>query len=254
MKVEKAHTQITDESKSALRRYQDVVVGSSSLTFTLRYELLCGLLGPMPGALGLWLRQRLYRSLFGALGRKAVFGSGVIIRHPRKISAGNALVVSDGCVLDARDRSDRGIRIGDNVLLGHGAMLRCKNGNIAIGSNVGLGANACIYAVEGNTVEIGDNVQIAPFAYIGGTQYHTDRIDVPIMAQGIDPRGGNRIGDGAWLGARCTLIDGVNVGNDAIVAAGAVVTKDVPPFAVVAGVPARVLRYRNEDQEQAPAS
>ena len=52
------------------------------------------------------------------------------------------------------------------------------------------------------------------------------------------------IGNGVWIGMRCLILDGVTIGDGAIVAAGAVVTKDVPPFAVVGGVPARVLKYR----------
>lgn len=52
------------------------------------------------------------------------------------------------------------------------------------------------------------------------------------------------IGNGVWIGIRCLILDGVTIGDGAIVAAGAVVTKDVPPFAVVGGVPAKVLKYR----------
>jgi acetyltransferase-like isoleucine patch superfamily enzyme len=242
----KAHARITDASSSALRRYQCVVVGSDSIWFTMKFELANLLFGRIPGALGFWLRQRFFRSLFKRVGRGVVFGAGLTIRHPRKITIGDAVVISDGCVLDAGGESNRGIDIGSQVMLGQNAMLRCKNGDITIGRNTGIGAGSAIYAVGGNRIEIGCNGLIAPFAYIGGGQYKYDRTDIPIVEQGPDPRGGNSIGDGVWMGARVTVVDGANIGRDAIVAAGSVVMQDIPPLVIAGGNPARVLRDRRE--------
>lgn len=57
------------------------------------------------------------------------------------------------------------------------------------------------------------------------------------------------IGNDVWIGARVTIMDGINIGNGAVIAAGAVVTKDVPPYAIVGGVPARIIRYREVDSK-----
>lgn len=59
-----------------------------------------------------------------------------------------------------------------------------------------------------------------------------------------------RIGNDVWIGARVTILDGVNIGNGAVVAAGAVVTKDVPPYAIVGGVPAKIIKYRHPVEKQ----
>ncbi|MGL5082086.1 MAG: DapH/DapD/GlmU-related protein [Microcoleaceae cyanobacterium] len=252
MSQKKAHAQISDESQPALKRYQSLVVGSDSLTFTLQYELLLGLLGGLPGALGLVLRQKFYKPLFKSLGRKALFGSRVMFRHPKKIALGDTVVITDGCVLDARGENNTGIVVGNSVIFSQNAMIICKDGDIRIGNNVNIGANTGIYAVAGNQVDIADNVLIGHYTYIGGHSYHFDQIDIPIAAQGINPRGGTRIEEGAWIGARATLMDGITIGQGAIVAAGAVVTKDVPAYAIVAGVPARVVRYRTATEAEAP--
>ena len=244
MNYTKVHDQITDASQSALQRYQHVVVGSKSLVFLVKYEIVLGLFGNIPGALGLLLRQRLYKPIIKRIGRGGVFGVRLTIRHPGKITLGNRTVVSDGCVLDARGDANAGITIGSNVIIGQNTMLVCKDGDIRVGDNVGIGANTAIYAVAGNSIDISDNVLIAPYTYIGGVSYQFDRTDIPIAAQGLNLHGGISVGKNAWVGVRATLLDGVSVGCDAIISAGAVVTRDVPPYAIVAGVPARIIRSR----------
>jgi acetyltransferase-like isoleucine patch superfamily enzyme len=103
-----------------------------------------------------------------------------------------------------------------------------------------------ISAVAGNIIEIGDDVLIAPNTYIGGVSYKFERTDIPISHQGKAPQGGIRIGENCWLGARVLVLDGVNIGHDSILAAGAVVTQDIPPFSIAMGVPAKVTKSRKE--------
>jgi acetyltransferase-like isoleucine patch superfamily enzyme len=252
MNYTKVHDRITNKSQSALQRYQDVVVGSRSLLFLIKYEIILGILGSFPGALGLLLRQYFYTFLFKKVGRGVVFGNRMTVRHPKKIVLGNATVISDMCTLEARGDSNTGITIGNNVIIGQNTMIICKEGDISIGDNVGIGAYTAIYAVAGNSINISDNVLIAPHTYIGGVSYKFDRTDIPIALQNLDLQGGISVGKNAWLGARTMLLDGVTVGCDAIVSAGAVVTRDVPPYAIVVGVPARVVRYREPASEPMP--
>jgi acetyltransferase-like isoleucine patch superfamily enzyme len=93
-----------------------------------------------------------------------------------------------------------------------------------------------------------DHVLVGPNALIlsGGRHHRTERLDVPIKLQGNDPKQPITIGRGAWIGAGAIVM--ADVGHDAIVGAGAIVTKPVPPFAVVAGNPAKVIRMRNEEK------
>ena len=252
MKVEhqKVQALITDESRSAFRRYQDLVVGTRSIWYLIKYETITGLFGGLPGALGLLLRKRFFSLLFSRVGHGVVFGRNIVLRHPNKIELGDKVVIDDNCVLDARGQSNRGIKIGNNVILARNTILGCKDGDIEIGNDVGIGAYTIIHAIGGNRVHIGDNVLIAAFTYlVGGGEYHTDRTDIPIAKQGMILKGGIRIEDNAWLGARVIVADGINIGHDAIVGAGAVVLESVDPMGVAVGMPARVIRKRTNSPE-----
>lgn len=81
----------------------------------------------------------------------------------------------------------------------------------------------------------------------GENHHYIDRLDIPIKQQGNPPKKPIIIGHGAWIGANSTVM--ADVGNDAIVGADSVVTKTVPPFAIVAGNPAKILRMRNEESQ-----
>ncbi len=238
---------IMDEDKSAIERYQEIAVGRRGRLFLVKYELVMVLCSGLGGAAGLWLRKKLYPGLLRDVGAGVVFGKDISLRHPGRIEIGARTVVDDGCVLDARSEEEISISIGSSTFIARDTIIACKGGKVRIGNRVGIGAHTTIHCYTGNEVHIGDSVLIGPYCYIvGAGLYKTDRTDIPIAEQGVDLRGGVRIGDNAWLGARSTILDGVKIGNDAIVGAGAVVTKDVPPFAVATGIPARVTRNRKE--------
>lgn len=237
---------IHNPSRSALRRYQDLVVGSESLGYTLKYELITTLGGLLPGAAGLWFRARSYRTLFKHAAGGAIFGAGVTVRNAPKIEIGRNVVVADGTILDGRGRAEPSVVIGDDVLISERVSIRCKDGVIRIGQRVEIGMGASLSAIGGNVLEIDNDVMIGPRVHLGGASYHFDRLDVPICEQGHDLKGGSRIGAGAWIGVRAVIMDGVSIGRGAIVAAGAVVTEDVPDYAIVGGVPAKIIRSRKQ--------
>jgi acetyltransferase-like isoleucine patch superfamily enzyme len=246
--VDKAKEYLTGSGDSAMAKYQAAVVGSRSWMFLLRYELTLLLAFSLPGAPGLALRRSMYRGLLARCGRGTVFGLGVQLRHPRSIEIGAGVVIDDHCAIDGRSDSRPGVVIGDGSMIARNVQISSKGGTIRIGERVGIGANSEIRAVGTNRLVIGDDVMIAPQCYIGGSVYRHDRLDIPMSEQGLDLRGGVTVGRGTWIGASAVIVDGVTVGEHAIVAAGAAVTRDVPDFGVVGGVPARLLRVRGEEQ------
>jgi acetyltransferase-like isoleucine patch superfamily enzyme len=227
---------------SPARVYQEIVTGGTGFWDLLRYELVTGLLGPLPGALGLLLRRRLYAGLFGAAGRDLVIGRNVTVRHPRKMELGADVTIDDGCLLDARGTPPGGFRLGRGVILGRNTVLQSKGGPVTVGERSSIGLNSCIVSVSG--VEIGTAVLTAGSCHISGGSYRVDDLSRPIMDGDVQTRGPVRIGDGVWIGTNVVILDGVTVGRDAVIGAGAVVTRDVPERAIVAGVPARQIGRR----------
>jgi acetyltransferase-like isoleucine patch superfamily enzyme len=236
---------LTDSRKSALRKYQELVIGLPGFFTLLKYELVTSLLGPLPGALGLVLRKRFFRSLFGRVGQGVVFGKSITIRHPHKIHIGDNVVIDDYAVLDAKGTDNKGIEIGDNVVIGRNTVVSCKNGNISIGSNSNIAMNCFIQSAK--EVKIGKNVLFAAYCYvIGGGDHKTERTDIPIIAQGQVVKG-IAIEDNAWIGAGVKIQDGVTIGHDSIIGSGAVVTKPVEPYAISVGVPASIRKTRRSE-------
>ncbi|MGU3287996.1 CatB-related O-acetyltransferase [Acinetobacter radioresistens] len=86
---------------------------------------------------------------------------------------------------------------------------------------------------------------------MGGNQLHrTEWISVfPFDTRSFVPAGDTIISDGCWIGSRAMIMQGVKLGEGAVIATGAVVTKDVPPYAVVGGVPARIIKYRFSQED-----
>jgi acetyltransferase-like isoleucine patch superfamily enzyme len=112
-------------------------------------------------------------------------------------------------------------------------------GRIVIGADVAFTHEAVIQC--STSVEIGDRAIFGPFVSIVDGNHRYRDLGTPIMGQGSDFRT-VRVEDDVWAGAKATIV-GANIGHRAVIGAGAVVTKDVPPYTVVGGVPARALSY-----------
>jgi acetyltransferase-like isoleucine patch superfamily enzyme len=229
--------------RSALSKYQELVVGSRGLGRLLLYELVITLTSWVPGALGLVLRRLAYPLLLGSVGRNVTFGSGVVLRHPGKVHIGDNVVVDDLVVLDAKGEANRGITIGSNVFLGRGTILSCKDGDIALGDHVNIGFQSEIFS--GSSVTVGDYGLFAAYTYLVGGGHDFEQTATPVIEQGRSSRGIS-LGENVWLGTGAKVLDGVRIGRDVVVGANAVVAADLPDRAVAVGVPARVVRTRDD--------
>jgi acetyltransferase-like isoleucine patch superfamily enzyme len=156
----------------------------------------------------------------------------------RRLFAGRRLRLLRGVSIDA---SGGTVHLGDNVLICRFTVLEAAGGPIRIGDRSTVGDYCSLYGQGG--LSIGRDVLIASGVRIVPSTHITSDVTAPIRQQGISGRG-IVIGDDVWIGANAVILDGVSVGNGAVIGAGSVVTKDVPDLAIVAGVPARSIRFR----------
>lgn len=240
--------QLNQDSTSALSRYQEKVLGSQSLLALFSYELLILLFGNLAGALGYLLRKKFYPKLFKQVGKSVIFGKGLVLRHPSRISIGDRVAIDDNSLFDASGAGEAGITLGDDVIVSRNCVIQGKTAPVSIGDRTDIGCNAVITSSGG--VSIGNAVLIAGNCYIGGGRYNTDRLDIPMMAQGLYTKGPVVIGDDVWLGAGATVLDGVKIGKGCVVGAGAVVTKNLPEYAIAIGIPAKVIKQRTTPSNQ----
>ena len=238
------------KSKSKLAHYCDLIIGRRGWRHLLRYELTVWFCAMTPGALGLFLRSKLYPRLLGSCGSNVVFGVNVTLRHPHKIHIGDNVIIDDNCLLDAKGVDNQGIRIGNGVFLGRNSILSCKNGDIVLEDRVDIGFNSEVFS--GNRVVLGADTLVAAYCYFIGGDHASADAGAAINRQGTTARGIN-IGPRCWFGAGAKILDGVAVGNDSIIGAGAVATRDVPAYAVAVGIPARVVRDRRAGAKDAAA-
>lgn len=233
-------------SSSRRQRYSALVIGESGWWPLIRYESVMLLSAWVPGALGLFLRSRLYPLILRRVGRNVAFGTNVVLRHPRKITIGDNVVVDDQCCLDAKGTTNSGIALHDGVFLGRNTILSCKNGDIVLEADANVGFNVEIFSAA--RVRVGARTLIAAYTYLVGGDHLYDRTDIPVLHQGRTALGID-IGENSWLGAHVVVTDGSIVGRDAIVGAGSVVIGEVPAFHIAAGSPARVIRDRRAAAE-----
>ena len=142
------------------------------------------------------------------------------------------------------------LEIGRWVHIGDGNAIRCHEGSLRIGDKVVFGKDNTVNCYL--DIEIGASSLVADWVYICDFDHKTEDITLPIKDQGI-VKSPVRIGPDVWLGTKVTVLRGTTVGQGCVVAANAVVNRDLPPFSVAVGVPARVVRDRIADHEAAAA-
>lgn len=175
-----------------------------------------------------------------------------ILRHKLKvltlkqlenIEIGKMVLISPNVLIDTHSNGKNGqISIGDGTELLHGVCLMTYGGKIHIGERCSINPYTVIYG-HGKGVQIGNDVLIAGHCMIIPANHNFDDINKKINQQGLNSKG-IIIKNNVWIGSGCKILDGVTIDSGAIIAAGCVVTKDVPENAIVGGVPSKIIKYR----------
>ena len=182
--------------------------------FTEYFEII---LMNLPGQLGRFLRRKIFTYLIGCDSNLSL-ETGVLIKGINNISIGKNCSITRNSSIYARNAV---LKIGDNFALNSNSIIGADNGEIYIGNDVIIAQNVILRAAD----------------------HRHESIDIPIRCQG-HVSGKISIKDGVWIGANSVITKDVIIGKESIVAAGSVVTKDVPPNVIVGGVPAKIIRER----------
>lgn len=163
----------------------------------------------------------LARSQFAAWGPQSRLGRGAMLDSPQLVHVGDSVLIGRQSWLNAKD--DRGdgkptLRIGDGTYIGRFVQINAWR-----------------------SVTIGRNVLIADRVFISDADHNYSSQIIPIRLQGDSYRGAVSLDDGCWIGIGAAILPGVKVGRNAVVGANSVVTRDVPDFAIVGGIPARII-------------
>ena len=169
-------------------------------------------------------RRTLLRAMCKSFGNGVKIGLGVLVLHPHTFEIGDAVFIGNQTFLQGRH--DGRCVIGAHTWIGPQSYFDCRD------------------------LELGEYVGWGPGAKVLGSEHTGEPIDVPVIKTDlvIKPV---RVGNGADIGVNAVLLPGVTIGEGAIIGAGAVVTRDVPAYAIAAGVPAKVMRSRKPGEQTA---
>ncbi|WP_251026951.1 DapH/DapD/GlmU-related protein [Bacillus sp. ISL-46] len=200
----------------------------------------------IPSVLYKIIKGLFYKFFFKKSTGLVLVGKGVQIRQPNKITVGKNFKAED--YSEIQGLSKKGLTFGDNVTIGRSAMIRPSGyykgilgEGLKVGNNSSIGAMN--YIGPAGYISIGNNVMLGPNVSMSSENHIYINTEKPIKEQGVE-RKGIFIEDDCWIGTGAIILDGVRIGRGSVVAAGSVVTKDIPPYSIVAGIPAKIIKSR----------
>lgn len=192
------------------------------------------------------------RGKFFSLGNKSVSGSvfvgkNVKVLEKRYLTIGDKTKLHDCVYIDAL--SNQGVSIGDHVVIGRNTRIECTGSLESIGEGVKIGSRTtfgsdCYFGAAGG-IEIGDDVVAGQYIRFHSENHNFDDFNKLIREQGVSHKG-IKIGNNCWIGSGVVFLDGSELGDGCVVAANAVVTGKFAENSVIGGIPAKVLKMRNE--------
>ncbi|AFZ26033.1 acetyltransferase (isoleucine patch superfamily) [Cylindrospermum stagnale PCC 7417] len=209
----------------------------------LQELLVTTLLGDIPTiALGTKLRNFVYKGIFGYMGSQVFIQNGVEFINTNGIEIGNGVYLFKGVRLDAKGHPNNRIHLGNRVAIERNVDIgSLEDTYIHIDEDTFIAPDVCISGP--GDIKIGKHCMIAAHSGIYANNHIFSDPFSPIKQQGVT-RKGIVIEDDCWLGHGVTVLDGVTIGQGSVIGAGAVVNKDIPPFSVAVGTPARVIKSR----------
>jgi acetyltransferase-like isoleucine patch superfamily enzyme len=191
------------------------------------------------------LRGYCYRLRLRRSAGPLLVGSHVMLRHPQLISVGRSVIIEDYVFMDAL--SKKGIQLGNNATIAKFSTIQCTGVIQNLGVGVSIGDNSAVgaYSFIGGQggIVIGSNVIMGPRVNLHSENHSYQSTSTLIRLQDVT-RQGIILEDDCWIGAGSVILDGVHIGRGCVVAAGSVVTKDVPAYSIIAGSPAHILKSR----------
>jgi len=229
--------------------------------------ILTTLVGWVPLPPGILLRSLLYRTICGRMGKSVKIQPNVDFTDACCIEMGDGVTISSG--VDIEIRQENQVYFDNQAYLDRDVRISCigEGGRVYLGEQVRLDRGVDIKVHQGGQTEIGDRTYIGPYTCLSG--YGTIKIGKDCLiashssiyahnynfadpTRNIKDQGytynGIVIEDDCWLGSGVRVLDGVTIGQGCVIGAGAVVTKDIPPYSVAVGVPARVVSQRSQSK------
>ncbi|MBF2075406.1 MAG: acyltransferase [Synechococcales cyanobacterium C42_A2020_086] len=205
-----------------------------------RTALLTAVFGSIPLFIGKKLRQLAYRRIFRKMGASVTIDPDVTLVGTQFMELHDEVGISSHCFINCWEPTSRFV-IRSQTRLDRGVHIQTHGGSIEIGGNTYLGPYVCM-AGPGD-ISIGRHCMIASHCGIYANNHCFGDLDRPMSQQGVTCKG-IVIEEDCWLGTGVKVLDGVTIGRGSVIGAGAVVTRDIPPYSIAVGVPAKVIQRR----------
>lgn len=192
------------------------------------------------------VRGRFFSIGYNQIANSVFIGKKVKVIEKKHLAIGEKTKLQDGVYIDALSRE--GVFIGENVVISRNTRIECTGGLQSVGKGVKIGnrttfGNDCTFGAAGG-IEIGDDVVAGQFIRFHSENHNFNDKTKLIREQGVTHKG-IKIGNNCWIGAGAVFLDGAELGSGCVVGANAVITKKFPSDVVIAGIPAKVISYRD---------
>lgn len=175
---------------------------------------------------------------------KSYIHHSVTFQNIHKIRISRGCQILNNVFMNGKSNCETGITLGENVRIRENTYIDSYNGSIVLEDSVFIGPNCMIYGHGGLIIK--KNTMIAGHTIIIPSNHNFNNYAMPIRAQG-ETMLGICIGENVWIGANCTILDGVHIGDNSVIGAGSIVTKNIPSYSVAVGNPCKVIKKRSQD-------